>query len=119
MSVADLPGDAKWRLLHDAAEAYVSDVPRPVKPMLAEYRVIENGVMAVIAEKYKLPECDQELIKMADMVMLATEKRDIISADPPWGLPLPSPLPEIIRPLSPEVAEGWFLRVAFRLGIYD
>ena len=119
MSVADIPGCPKWKLLHDAAEAYVSDVPRPIKPMLSEYRDLENAVMKVIAHKYDLRECDQGLIKAADMVMLATEKRDVVNASPPWSLHLPAPLPDKINPMRPQVAEWLFLRRAVRLGIYD
>ena len=41
-------------LLHDASEAYLSDVTRPVKAQLAEYREIEKKLQAAIYEKYLL-----------------------------------------------------------------
>lgn len=39
-------------LLHDASEAYISDIIRPVKCYLEEYRKIENNLQKVIYEKF-------------------------------------------------------------------
>lgn len=39
-------------LLHDASEAYLMDIPSPIKQHLPEYKTIENRLMTVIAEKY-------------------------------------------------------------------
>ena len=39
-------------LLHDASEAYLSDVTRPVKAHLSEYLTIEERLQGVIYEKY-------------------------------------------------------------------
>lgn len=39
-------------LLHDAGEAYMSDVPRPLKPYIADYKVIEKRLLDTIYEKY-------------------------------------------------------------------
>jgi hypothetical protein len=39
-------------LLHDASEAYLTDVPRPIKPYLVGYRDIEAGLDSVIAAKF-------------------------------------------------------------------
>ncbi|RYZ63042.1 MAG: hypothetical protein EOO14_00395 [Chitinophagaceae bacterium] len=47
--------DPKHRLaalLHDASEAYLVDVPSPVKKELRDYRHIEDGLMRVIAQKF-------------------------------------------------------------------
>ncbi|MGI6007074.1 MAG: phosphohydrolase [Ruminococcus sp.] len=41
-------------LLHDAAEAYISDVVRPVKKYLTNYSEIEGMIMERIAEKFGL-----------------------------------------------------------------
>ncbi|MDY3867829.1 MAG: phosphohydrolase [Pyramidobacter sp.] len=39
-------------LLHDAGEAYLSDITRPVKQFLPEYRKYEDTLLNVIWEKY-------------------------------------------------------------------
>lgn len=39
-------------LLHDASEAYLIDVPRPVKPYINNYKDIESKIMAAVAEKF-------------------------------------------------------------------
>ena len=39
-------------LLHDASGAYLSDVTRPVKQFLPQYREIENRLQAVVWEKW-------------------------------------------------------------------
>jgi hypothetical protein len=44
-----------WALLHDAGEAYLSDVIRPIKPFLTNYKEIENRLMKVICDSYSLP----------------------------------------------------------------
>ncbi|MDO5520825.1 MAG: phosphohydrolase [bacterium] len=39
-------------LLHDASEAYLSDVTRPIKKTLPEYLVVEDKLQTVIWNKY-------------------------------------------------------------------
>ena len=39
-------------LLHDASEAYLSDITRPVKQHLPQYREIENHLQAMIYDKF-------------------------------------------------------------------
>ncbi|HEY3424675.1 MAG TPA: DUF429 domain-containing protein, partial [Negativicutes bacterium] len=41
-------------LLHDASEAYLSDITRPVKCYLADYRKIENHLQQVIYGKFEI-----------------------------------------------------------------
>lgn len=47
-------------LLHDASEAYLSDVTRPVKKELPKYLEIEEPLQAVIWEKYLREPLTQE-----------------------------------------------------------
>lgn len=39
-------------LLHDASEAYLSDVTRPIKPKLTEYLIVEEKLQNIIWEKF-------------------------------------------------------------------
>ena len=70
-------------LLHDASEAYMLDIPRPLKhlPFFQPYRDLEAKVMGIIAQKLgfnlPLPPC----IKEADERMLCTEKRELMGPD--------------------------------------
>lgn len=51
------PADALWGLLHDASEAYLLDVPTPVKrhPMMAEYRSADRTILMAVADRFGLP----------------------------------------------------------------
>jgi uncharacterized protein len=67
-------------LLHDAAEAYIGDVSSPLKSLLPEYRAIEHNIDQAIRRRFCLPEKPAQFIKDADLMMLATEKRDLMPA---------------------------------------
>lgn len=95
-------------LMHDAAEAYIVDIPSPLKPLLTGYREIEQRIESVIAEKFGV-NLGHPLIRDLDLIMLATEKRDLMGPEArPWG-DLPDPLPEKIEPWTPIQAEQRFL----------
>lgn len=66
---------ALWALLHDAAEAYVADVPRPLKRFLPGYKEAENKVMTAICDRFGLPHEMPERVKYADECILADEIR--------------------------------------------
>ena len=93
------PRHALEALLHDAAEAYCKDIPRPLKYMLPDYQAIEERVEAAIRERFKLPAKMSPEVKRADLILLATERRDLMPADDtPW------PILEGIMPLERKIA---------------
>lgn len=98
-------------LLHDAAEAYLGDMVKPLKRLLPEFAEIEHRVSAIIAETFSIPESDYAAIKRADLIALATEKRDLMphSTEPWLELLGHDPLPERIVPLPPPTAKQAFL----------
>jgi 5'-nucleotidase len=105
------PNYAREGLLHDAAEAYLIDLPRPIKLGMPEYSTVEKRIAKVIGYKYGAwldPLPDE--VKLADEIMLATEKRDLMAEAPiPWAW-LPEPHRDrIIKPLSPREARAAFL----------
>ncbi|HKJ94091.1 MAG TPA: phosphohydrolase [Gammaproteobacteria bacterium] len=109
-------------LLHDAAEAYVSDVVRPLKQWLPEFREIEDRVQAAIAERFGLSvdELEHPEIKKTDMRALATERRDLMAVDnSAW--PCLSGVETsmfTIKPLSARKAEQAFLdRFRYLVGL--
>jgi len=114
LMVMDLvPPDHRFAaLLHDAAEAYLGDMVKPLKNLFPEFSVIEARVMAIIGEKFGLDLTHLALsIKQADLVALATEKRDLMPhSTEPWSyLAEVEPLPHAIAPMSPEKAKEAFL----------
>jgi len=106
------PEYALEALLHDAAEAYCSDINSPLKSLLPDYRAIISNVEMVIAWKFNLPPAMSEPVKHADLVMLATERREFGLDD---GTPWPildgiDPAPMFIAPLSPRQALVRFMQ---------
>jgi uncharacterized protein len=76
-------------LMHDATEAYLGDMTRPLKHQMPEYQRVEGLLWRVIAEKFGLPSELPPSIKHADNVALLTERRDVINPakEPrPWFL---------------------------------
>lgn len=62
-----------WALLHDAAEAYIGDMPRPTKRMLSGYEDIEAKIMRAVAIKFGLTGQIPASVKEADDRILADE----------------------------------------------
>jgi len=70
--------DPRWGLMHDAAEAVLTDIPRPFKHyMLEQYRGYEAAVLETIAVAYGLPRTIPQAVHDADNVLLVTEARDL------------------------------------------
>jgi uncharacterized protein len=120
VSYACDPEDALAGLLHDASEAYVGDLASPIKhlPEMGAYRALEAYAFGAICAAlgvtafYGKPDS----VRKADMVLLATECRDLMGGQRggDWELPYP-PLPDVIVPLPADIAERWFLERYFEL----
>jgi 5'-deoxynucleotidase YfbR-like HD superfamily hydrolase len=99
-----------WGLLHDASEAYLGDMVRPLKRSMPQYREAEHQVMAAIAERFGLDLREPAIVKQADTILLSTERRDLLNHELPWNADeLVDPLPFIIIPDSPFEAKERFL----------
>jgi hypothetical protein len=61
-------------LHHDDSEAYLTDVPSPIKDLVSGYREIENRLMDVVAQKYKFEWPLPEAVKHLDLVALSIER---------------------------------------------
>jgi hypothetical protein len=97
-------------LLHDAAEAYVGDMVRPLKRSMQSYINAEDRVFAAIAKRFGLGGVVHDSVKISDERLLATEARDIMGGESAgkWRL-FATPLPDRIIPIPPKEAEKLFL----------
>ena len=72
---------ALWGLLHDASEAYIGDMNRPLKHFSAageSYRRVEKHLMNVICDKFNLSREEPPCVKEADDMMLYAEKQQLM-----------------------------------------
>ncbi len=109
-------------LMHDAAEAYIGDMTRPLKqaPELAGYKLVEQLIEAAIAERFRLPRVMPPIVKRFDLVLLSTEKRDLMDAFRAeslgaWDSDSIKALPGRIEPYTRDCAMGMFLGRFVRL----
>jgi hypothetical protein len=105
------PEDALWALLHDASEAYLIDLPKPLKalPEFAGYRAAEDAVMAAVCERFGLPVEMPETVVRADYVHLCAEARDLMPELNSWWQRCAEPLPWTVEPWTAEEARARFL----------
>lgn len=79
------PEEGLGLLMHDSPEAYLRDLPRPIKrdPAMSRYREIEADIAAVIAEAFGLAPrfWEEPVIERVDELMAATEWRDASGHD--------------------------------------
>lgn len=109
------PENALWALLHDAAEAYVVDVPRPLKPFLPGYREAEAKVMEAVCDRFGLGLAMPAEVKALDNGILGDEQRQNMSAPPaPW-YHIGEPIGAVLHFWTPEQAEAEFLAEFHRL----
>lgn len=69
-------------LLHDASEAYLSDVPRPFKKTLPEYQQLEDHFLSIVYEKYiggLLTEEEEVLVRKIDDDMLYFDLTELLN----------------------------------------
>lgn len=105
-------------LLHDASEAYLIDVPRPIKHAVGmeEYRLAEKRLEAVIYERFGLDPVDSPCVKTADNQLLRTEQRDLMKPAPAaWKDYRVGALNFTIEPLLPRAAKTAFLKRFYEL----
>lgn len=107
-------------LLHDASEAYLSDVPAPFKQFLPDWQKVDKNLDAAIRKHFGMREEKTPAVKLADWVALRleyTEMFNVINVDI-WGWPPDVPVladdiekNTMIKPMfySPEVARSVFL----------
>ena len=115
--IVDQP-NALAGLLHDASEAYLTDVASPVKPYLENYKSMENVIMTVIAKKYGFEWPLVDDIKDADAVQLKSEAKHLMhSQGQDWAAHYPTKREngKVPKCLSPRYAKQLFLERFYEL----
>ena len=110
-------------LMHDAAEAFIGDVTRPLKSLLPAYKDIEREIERVIAERFALADlCSHPIVKTVDLRLLAAEQAAMMPAhDDTWSGMAGIDVPEIDFKLwsPPEAARRWLLRAEALIGSFS
>lgn len=108
-------------LLHEAGEATCGDVPGPLKRLLRDHAKTENNYLsyndiekrcqAVAMVRFGVGNYDADRLKRFDLIMLATERRDLMRWDGmPWpGLEGIEPHGGAIVPWPPQQAADEFV----------
>lgn len=68
---------ARVALLHDAAEAYVSDMTRPLKKVLPSFKMLENRVETVVFEALGVDDHMPDWLKRLDQRIIKDEQRQL------------------------------------------
>lgn len=109
--------ESLYGLLHDAAEAYVGDMCRPVKigsELGRLYSDVEEKIQACVLEKFRLPAVTEpEYVKIVDARVLATEVRTMMGDTSNWSLL--EPYEFTIVPRTSVEAESDFLNMFKKL----
>ncbi|WP_376743895.1 hypothetical protein [Ensifer canadensis] len=91
-------------LLHDAAEAFLGDITRPLKQLLPQYKEIEANVEAAVIERFGLDPKAKTVVKLADLRVLAAEQAQVMPEGTDfWAVPSKTLAADVeIKFLSPE-----------------
>lgn len=106
--------DKLWGLLHDASEAYLVDIPNPLKRSgkFNSYLDFELEMMNAVCKRFNLPEKEPPSVKNADKIMLVAEADLLMSPlRSDWEIPLKLDKKDKvkIKPVSPKKAKIMFL----------
>ena len=84
-----LPDELKFEgLLHDSTEAFMADIPTPLKILLPDYLGIERRLDATIRRQFGLPAEMSPEVKRVDHLVLAIEKPILMGQSViHWDLP--------------------------------
>lgn len=116
VSRAAEPEHKLWALLHDATEAYVGDMVRPLKLQLPAYVEVEDRLMRVMCERWGLEWPMPTEVKVLDNRILLDERVALLGAAPgSWQVDGLTPLlaPDPLDPWPSARAEAEYL-AAFR-----
>jgi len=78
-------------LMHDCSEAYLLDIPKPIKDKILDYLIIEDNLMKVLSAKFGFNYPLSDEVKKVDKAMLEWEWQFIMLEHKNFHLPTFSP----------------------------
>ncbi|MDP2665205.1 MAG: phosphohydrolase [bacterium] len=108
-------------LLHDAAEAYLTDLPRPIKKYVLSFSTFENRLLEVISKKYGFAYPFSPKVHFVDTSIILDEANALFNPEwvAEWELTKThKPLGKPIWVLNPIEAEFRFLSEFDRITDY-
>lgn len=109
LSRAAAPEHKLWALLHDASEAYLVDVPRPLKPFLAGYKEAEDKIMRAVCERFGLGSDMPKPVKECDGRILFDERTQNMATAPVRWATDAAPIGVLLQYWAPPIARANFL----------
>lgn len=106
-------------LLHDAAEAYLSDIPAPVKQFCTEYQRIEEVLEEAIADKFGFEYPLHPAVKHCDLVMLSTESHNLMPSQGNWEMWERTKRPPVAAGIKPSCVEPKVAKTLFLERFYE
>ncbi len=74
--------DALWGLLHDSDEAYLPDLPTPIKRAFPDYKAAGDRLRALVMQRFALPVLEPPSVRDADQRIRLTEQRALFKNRP-------------------------------------
>ena len=98
-------------LFHDASEAYISDIPRPVKTIIPEIKNLEKQIQLQVAERFKLDFPWSSQIEILDSQLMLREAQLLFDGGVSWTV-------EGLPPLDVDIKSFWSPKRSKREFIY-
>lgn len=116
MSYKVHPEDALWALLHDASEAYVGDMVRPLKRHMPHYRAAEEAIQIAIAKRFGLTWPYPADVVEADNRIVNDERHQLLMpTSDVWFTDLLQPLGVTLVGYQPQTMQGLYLQRLYEL----
>ena len=99
-------------LMHDSSEAYLVDIPSPLKRYMVDYRQHESALMSILAELFGFEWPLPREVESMDKRILLNERDQFMRRPPmPWFDEDLEPIPELtLYGWNPPEAKRWFIQ---------
>lgn len=107
-----------WALMHDASEAYLSDIPAPLKGMIRGYRALEETMMTAICSRFGLAQEMPPWVSVYDKRMVLDEVEQATTSRASMWTDQKIPAGVTLEFWEPERAKREFLARATKLDFH-